>query len=121
MLDLGPAFRALVGDIRSGCDDGVMSAKFHNAVVAGTAATAVRLCAERAVSDVVLSGGVFQNRLVLSGLTAALGREGLVVHSNTLTPCNDGGLSLGQAAVALARIQAGSGPGGPRQRGAPCA
>jgi hydrogenase maturation protein HypF len=121
VLDLGPAFRALVGEIREGCDDGVISAKFHNAVVAGTAAAAVRLCAERAVSDVVLSGGVFQNRLVLNGLTAALRGEGLVVHANTLTPCNDGGLSLGQAAVALARIQAGSRPGGPPQRGAPCA
>ena len=124
VLDLGPAFRALVGDIQEGRDDGVISAKFHNAVVAGTAAMAVKLCAERAVSDVVLSGGVFQNRLVLSGLTAALRGEGLMVHANSLTPCNDGGLSLGQAAVALARVQTGNllgGPGAAGRRGeTPC-
>jgi len=106
VIDLGPAFRALVRDIRNGGDGGVISAKFHNAVVAASAAAAVRLCAERRISDVVLSGGVFQNRLVLSGLEAALREEGLAVHANTLTPCNDGGLSLGQAAVALARIEA---------------
>ncbi len=125
VLDLGPAFREFACDIREGRDDGVMSAKFHNSVVAGSAVVAARLCAERGVSDVVLSGGVFQNRLILDGLAAALRAEGLAVHANTLTPCNDGGLSLGQAVVAIARVQAGSGQGGPgatgRRRQAPCA
>ena len=108
VVDLGPAFRALVGEIRRGVPVGTMAAKFHNTVVAASAATVARLCAEREVTDVVLSGGVFQNRLVLTGLTAALSAEGLTVHANSLTPCNDGGLSLGQAAVALARIGRGA-------------
>jgi hydrogenase maturation protein HypF len=121
VVDLGPAVRALALDMREGRDDGVISAKFHNTVVAASAAAAARLCAQRGVSDVVLSGGVFQNRLVLTGLAAALRGQGLTVHANTLTPCNDGGLSLGQAVVALARLQAGSEPGSPRLGGAPCA
>jgi len=105
VLDLGPAFRALVGDAGRGVDRGVISAKFHNGVVAATAAMAGRLCAAGGLRDVVLSGGVFQNRIVLSGLTAALRSVGLTVHANSSVPCNDAGISLGQAAVALARMQ----------------
>jgi hydrogenase maturation protein HypF len=105
VLDLGPAFRALVRDAGRGVDRGVISAKFHNGVVAATAALAGRLCAARGLRDVVLSGGVFQNRLVLSGLTAALRSAGLTVHVNSSVPCNDAGISLGQAAVALALMQ----------------
>jgi hydrogenase maturation protein HypF len=47
-----------------------------------------------------LSGGVFQNRLLLKPATAALKREGFEVLTHRLVPANDGGVSLGQAVVA---------------------
>jgi hydrogenase maturation protein HypF len=49
---------------------------------------------------VVLSGGVFQNRLLLRLATAALKGEGFSVLTHHLVPCNDGGISLGQAVIA---------------------
>lgn len=110
LLDLGPAFRELVADVRRGTGVGIVSARFHNAVVAAFADTAERLARQREVADIVLSGGVFQNRLVLTGLSETLRGRGFVVHANTWVPANDGGLSLGQAVVALARWEAGDVP-----------
>jgi hydrogenase maturation protein HypF len=111
-IDLGPAFAAVLADVRHGIGAGVIAARFHETVVAACAATAERLCAERGIVQVALSGGVFQNRLVLGGLTRALQAQGLSVHTNAAVPCNDGGVSLGQVAVALAQIAKGV----PRQR-----
>jgi hydrogenase maturation protein HypF len=106
-LDLGPAFVALLGDLKRGTGASLIAARFHETVIAACAETAVRLCAQRGLREVVLSGGVFQNRLLLSGLTRALTAEGLTVHANSAVPCNDGGISLGQVAVALARAAEG--------------
>ena len=63
---------------------------------------ASRLLSERASVDVVvLSGGVIQNALLLDDLHAALGSSGIELWINHDVPPNDGGLSLGQAALAL--------------------
>ena len=55
---------------------------------------------ETGITQVALSGGVFQNRLLLKLATAALQREGFSVLTHHLVPCNDGGISLGQAVIA---------------------
>ncbi|MFH0916277.1 MAG: carbamoyltransferase HypF [bacterium] len=103
LLDFGPTLHALVED-RGRCTDvGLVAARFHNTVAAATAAVAHRLCADRNVTDVVLSGGVFQNGLLLDRTRRALRAAGLSVHVNSVVPPNDGGISLGQAAVAVAR------------------
>ncbi len=103
ILDLGLTFGEVVGDINQGVEVGTIAARFHNTVAAAAASTAVRLCAVHAVTDVVLSGGVFQNKLLLRRAIEALRASGLSVHINTKVPPNDGGISLGQAAVAVAR------------------
>jgi hydrogenase maturation protein HypF len=107
-LDLGPTFAALLGDRRQSVCTGVIAARFHETVVTASAEVVRRLCGAVGVTDVVLSGGVFQNGLILSGLIRVLQAEGLSVHANSAVPCNDGGVSLGQAAVALARIARGA-------------
>lgn len=107
VLDFGPAFAELLADKRRGLPVGEMAAVFHNTVAAGCAEVAARLGEEQGVDQVVLSGGVFQNRCLLSHLTAELRERGLKVYTNTVVPANDGGLSLGQAVVALARWKAG--------------
>jgi hydrogenase maturation protein HypF len=107
VLDFGPTLRELVDDAAEGTGVGVMAARFHNTVAAAVAEMCGRLSERHRIRDVALSGGVFQNRLLLTRLAETLERVGLTVRLNSLVPPNDGGLSLGQAAVAAARIGRG--------------
>jgi len=66
-------------------------------------------CRTREISTVVLSGGVFQNGMLLEDLNQLLGSERLEIWTNREVPPNDGGISLGQAALsAFTRFDAGS-------------
>ena len=69
------------------------------------AQAARQLCTEHQVSTVVLTGGVFQNQLLLSMLNDALSAKGVAVWTNRTVPAGDGGLSLGQAAIASLSAQ----------------
>jgi hydrogenase maturation protein HypF len=64
-----------------------------------------RISAETGLKRVALSGGVFQNRLLLEKTGAALRSEGFEVLTHRQVPCNDGGISLGQVVVANAISQ----------------
>ncbi len=93
---------ALLADLRRGTPPGVIAARFHR----GLAQVLARMVAELSsgvVDTVVLSGGVFANRTLLELLLRDLEPIGLRVLHHRLVPCGDGGLSLGQAAVAAAR------------------
>jgi hydrogenase maturation protein HypF len=87
---------AIVSDVREGCAFGVIAGKFQRGLVAA----AVRLAARLQVARVVLSGGCFQNALLLHALTAALEAAGHRVYLPRQIPPNDGGIAAGQAAVA---------------------
>lgn len=102
LLDPAPAVRAAAADRRSGRSAAYISARFHAGVTAAAAGAAARLARASGLKTVCLSGGVFQNRALLEGVTASLERAGLKVYSNRQVPANDGGLSLGQAWYALA-------------------
>ncbi len=82
-----------------GADAGAISARFHRAV----ADWAARACAAAGTEHVVLSGGVFQNRLLLTWTAERLEALGPRVLVPERLPANDGGISFGQAAVAAAR------------------
>ncbi|MCS7049011.1 MAG: carbamoyltransferase HypF [Verrucomicrobiae bacterium] len=103
VLNFGPAIRALVEQRRQGELTSVLAARFHNTVAAAIAAVVQRIGQEKGLRTVALSGGVFQNELLLRRTTAALEADGFAVYRNVLVPPNDGGLALGQAAVAVAR------------------
>ena len=62
------------------------------------------------LAQVALSGGTFQNLLLLEAVTAGLESAGFDVHRHHRVPANDGGISLGQAVVAAARIAQGWAP-----------
>jgi hydrogenase maturation protein HypF len=98
-LDARPTVLEVAADVARGVDAAVVSARFHNAVAAATAAA----CAGLGEETVVLSGGVFQNRRLLSTTASALEARGLRVLVPEKLPPNDGGVSFGQAAVAAAR------------------
>jgi hydrogenase maturation protein HypF len=76
---------------------GRLAAIFHNSLVWAI----VDACRRTGLRKVALSGGCFQNRRLLEGCFAGLQDAGLTVYSNEQVPCNDGGISLGQALVAI--------------------
>jgi hydrogenase maturation protein HypF len=102
-IDAAPVMRAIVADLRDGARVGAIAAGFHVAVAQLVAETASSLCDETGFDRVALSGGVFQNALLVRLATIALEECGLRVLTHRLVPPNDGGLALGQIAVAAHR------------------
>jgi len=94
---------AVATDLAAGVEPPLVAARFHNGFAAAVAGAASELCAERRLRTVALSGGVFQNVRLLTALVARLRSSGLEVLTHSRVPPNDGGISLGQAAVAAAR------------------
>ena len=95
--------RAVVADQAVGTPAPLIAARFHNGLAAGVSAVCRRLRAERGLDTVAMSGGVFQNLLLLERCVQGLERDGFRVLLHARVPPNDGGISLGQAAVAGAR------------------
>jgi hydrogenase maturation protein HypF len=99
VLDWGALLEALLADLRRGAAVGVMAARFHNALVEGIVAVARTLGVECAA----LSGGCFQNRILLERAYHRLTEAGIRVYVHQRVPPNDGGIALGQVAVAANR------------------
>jgi hydrogenase maturation protein HypF len=102
VLDARPAVAAVVEDIEADLPLARVAARFHNALADATTAACTELAVERDVSAIALSGGSFQNRVLLERVAADLRRAGLRVLIPERLPPNDGGISYGQAAVAAA-------------------
>ena len=96
-------WEALLEDINRGVAPARIAARFHQGLVRAVGNTARRICSEHGLDTVVLSGGVFQNRLLLEGVGGTLRETGLLALSPEKLPANDGGLALGQAVIAAAR------------------
>jgi len=103
VLDWGPLLDALREDLARGTTAGTLSARFHTALARGIEAVAGRA----GLHTVVLSGGCFQNLRLVSETARRLQRAGHDVLVHRQVPANDGGLSLGQVAVAAAQRRAG--------------
>ena len=97
---------AIVDDLGRGTSREVIAARFHNAITALIEAGCLLLRERHGLGTVALSGGVFQNLLLLQAVAARLESLGFRVLLHSRVPCNDGGISLGQAVVA-----ARAGPG----------
>jgi hydrogenase maturation protein HypF len=100
VVKLKELFSAVVWDVRNQTPVPIISLKFHNTVARIIAEMCKLVAKETGINQVALSGGVFQNRLLLRLTTSALQREGFSVLTHHLVPCNDGGISLGQAVIA---------------------
>jgi hydrogenase maturation protein HypF len=112
VIDPAPVLRAIVDDLRSGSvDRAAIAADFHRALARALAEAAARAAEEAGIRRVGLTGGVFQNAVLVDLVRTALETRGLTVLTHHVVPPNDGGLALGQAAIATARLAAGeSGP-----------
>jgi hydrogenase maturation protein HypF len=95
--------RAVADDLRGGVGPAVVAARFHNGVADAIARTCAILRGRTGLGVVALSGGVFQNLLLLDRTVSRLETDGFRVLVHGQVPPNDGGISLGQVAVAAAR------------------
>jgi hydrogenase maturation protein HypF len=103
ILDPAPAIAAILADLAAGVAVATVSARFHAGVANATATACADLARGAGLDTVVLSGGVFQNRLLLERTAAALERAGLRVLTPERLPPNDGQIAFGQVAVAATR------------------
>ncbi|MDX2490493.1 MAG: carbamoyltransferase HypF, partial [Desulfosarcina sp.] len=101
-----PIIQAVVRDVEKGVSPNAISARFHNTLILLFDQLCRHLRTTTGIDRVALSGGVFQNNRLLVGLTAALEKSGFDLLTHRLVPTNDGGLSLGQAMVAAAKVTA---------------
>ena len=102
-LDWTPLWRGILDDLSAGVDAPLIAARFHLGLARTLAAGALRLAKAHNCKTFVLCGGVFQNKLLLEGVNAALTAQGMSVLSSSLFPAGDGAISLGQAVIAAAR------------------
>ncbi len=106
-IDFSETILNILNDLENQTGRGVIAAKFHNTVAKAVLEMIRKIHADTGISDVVLTGGVFQNRILLRKITDGLNISGLTPHINTMVPCNDGGISLGQAYLLRERLKRG--------------
>jgi hydrogenase maturation protein HypF len=99
-IDPAPVFRDMIADLRQGIGVADIGAGFHRAVARLIGQLAQRLQQDRSLDVVALSGGVFQNRLLVQLVRQEMADRGQRLLTHRLVPPNDGGLALGQAAIA---------------------
>ncbi len=99
-LDFRPLLGALALDRRRGVDAAKCARAFQRGVAKGLCDALTTLCQTYATDTAVLSGGVFQNELLLYDVKSLLGGGQIDIWTNRIVPPNDGGVSLGQAALA---------------------
>ena len=105
-VDWAPLVKGIVADLRRGVSAHIIAARFHNTLVEGIVAVAEKVGAPR----VALSGGCFQNRLLTERAAGRLRSSDFEVLLHRQVPPNDGGISLGQIAVAAAKLRAKGNP-----------
>ena len=104
-IQIRTMIQALMEDIRAGVPTSKISARFHNGLALSVSEICLRIRAETGIDQICLSGGVWQNITLLGRTLSLLNREGFRVYLHREVPANDGGLSLGQAVIAAARLR----------------
>ena len=104
-IDFAPMIGAICADLRAQRERADIARAFHRTVACGVREVCVRIREESGAGRVVLSGGVFQNRLLTEEVALLLSADGFEPFSHRLVPPNDGGLALGQAVIAGFRLQ----------------
>jgi len=100
IVHLRDLLSAVIEDLHQDIPKGRISVKFHNTVARMINEMCHLIAEETGITQVALSGGVFQNRLLLRKTVSLLESDGFQVFTHRQVPCNDGGISLGQAVIA---------------------
>jgi len=99
-LDFSPMFTDILDEINTGIQASAIAYRFHHTVASAATDVCLHISAAARLNRVILSGGVFQNRLLSEMIYTALTHKGLNVFTHRLVPPNDGGIALGQIAIA---------------------
>jgi hydrogenase maturation protein HypF len=102
IIQIRDLLQAIVKDILKGIPQAVIAARFHNTIAQIILETCRNIAGATGIKRAALSGGVFQNRLLLRKAIATLESAGFEVYTHRQVPCNDGGISLGQVVIANA-------------------
>jgi hydrogenase maturation protein HypF len=105
VMDAPAIFRGAVAEHLAGVDPAAVAARFHQSLIRLLARACELVREQTGLESVALSGGVFQNGLMLNGLKQRLTKLGFATLTHRQTPPNDGSISLGQVAVAAARLR----------------
>lgn len=100
-LDFRPALRTVIDSRRRGVSVNDIARAFHRGLAEGIASALETIACSHSAGTAVLSGGVFQNDLLLADVLEFLKPSGVRVWTNNVVPPNDGGISLGQAAMTM--------------------
>jgi hydrogenase maturation protein HypF len=104
LVRIRPALQALLADVRAGVGIPVISARFHNGIARMVEQGCREIRQKTGITEVALSGGVWQNMLLLRNALRLLRSAGFRVYLHRSVPANDGGVALGQAMVGAARF-----------------
>ncbi|MGA7195135.1 MAG: carbamoyltransferase HypF [Anaerolineales bacterium] len=104
-VEVRGVIESLVADVLAGAPAPIISARFHNGLAEMVRVASVTLRNKTKINEIALSGGVWQNITLLGRTLTLLEKEGFRVYLHREVPTNDGGLSLGQAAIAAARMR----------------
>jgi hydrogenase maturation protein HypF len=96
VVDTAPIINRIVEDMRKNTPIKTISRRFHETIVRITVELADTIRLEEGINNIVLSGGVFQNRIISSRVKRLAEEKGLKTFFNNIVPTNDGGISLGQ-------------------------
>jgi hydrogenase maturation protein HypF len=99
VVKLQELFSVVVSDLQGNTAQATIAARFHNTMARMIMESCQRILKKAGIPQVVLSGGVFQNRLLLRKTACLLEAGGFKVFTHRQVPCNDGGVSLGQAVI----------------------
>ncbi|WP_300458703.1 carbamoyltransferase HypF [Desulfobacula sp.] len=102
-INLMPGIRQMIGELRQNRSAGTISSTFHHTLVQAFRMAAVTVSQQTGIRKIVLSGGVFNNDIILNLMIRALEENNLTVYTHTKVPFGDGGICLGQAVIAAAR------------------
>ncbi len=103
IISMKSTFEGILNDLEQQVDIGIISGKFHNTIVHIIADRVLRISKLTGIKKVVLSGGSFQNRILLKKVEDMLRDSTFAVFTQSSIPSNDGGIALGQLAVAAKR------------------
>jgi hydrogenase maturation protein HypF len=101
LFDAAPIFAAIVADLKRGLATAVIAAKFHNAVADLIVQLSLQMRQQHGLNQVALSGGVFQNVILLQTAVRQLHHHNFEIFTHRLVPPNDGGLALGQVMIQI--------------------
>jgi len=107
ILDITSMIKSIVSEMEAGHKTDQIAASFHQTLINAFVVMAEDMRQKTGLTRVALSGGCFQNKILLEGTVDKLRNSGFDVYGHRQVPANDGGISLGQAVVAASMIQRG--------------